>query len=108
MSFFLYPGNKLETLGGICCRLIGDDPGSDPMAQETIVVQTQGMAAYLRQFFASDYLAIQYIAISRLDNDGNPLGETEDQAQTAQNCNSNDNFKHQRALLRKCSGRRSP
>ncbi len=36
---------------------------------------------YLRQFFASDYLAIQYIAISRLDNDGNPLGETEDQAQ---------------------------
>ena len=52
MSFFLYPGNKLETLGGICCRLIGDDPGSDPMAQETIVVQTQGMAAYLRQFFA--------------------------------------------------------
>jgi hypothetical protein len=36
---------------------------------------------YLRQFFASDYLAIQYIAISRLDNDGNPLSETEDQAQ---------------------------
>ena len=35
---------------------------------------------YLRQFFASDYLAIQYIAISRLDNDGNPLGETEDSA----------------------------
>ncbi len=52
MSFFLYPGNKLETLAGICCQLIGNDPGSDPMAQETIVVQTQGMAAYLRQFFA--------------------------------------------------------
>ena len=52
MSFFLYPGNKLETLAGICCQLIGNDPGSDPMVQETIVVQTQGMAAYLRQFFA--------------------------------------------------------
>ncbi len=38
---------------------------------------------YLRQFFAADYLAIQYIAISRLDNDGNPLSETEDQAQKA-------------------------
>ena len=52
MSFFLYPGNKLEILSGICCRLINDDPGSDPMAFETVVVQTQGMAAYLRQFMA--------------------------------------------------------
>ena len=52
MSFFLYPGNKLEILAGICCRLLGDEPGSDPMIPETIVVPTQGMAVYLRQFFA--------------------------------------------------------
>lgn len=52
MSFFLYPGNQLETLAGIYCRRIHQDPGSDPMAQETVVVQTQGMASYLRQFVA--------------------------------------------------------
>ena len=52
MSFFLYPGNKLETLAGVCCQLIGGNPGSDPMIPETIVVPTQGMAVYLRQFFA--------------------------------------------------------
>ena len=52
MSFFLYPGNQLETLAGIYCRRIFCDPGSDPMEQETVVVQTQGMAAYLRQFIA--------------------------------------------------------
>ena len=52
MSFFLYPGNKLETLAGVCCQLIGSNPGSDPMEPETIVVPTQGMAVYLRQFFA--------------------------------------------------------
>lgn len=52
MSFFLYPGNRLETLAGIYCRRIFCDPGSDPLEQETVVVQTQGMAAYLRQFIA--------------------------------------------------------
>ncbi len=52
MSFFLYPGNRLETLAGIYCRRIYCDPGSDPVEQETVVVQTQGMAAYLRQFIA--------------------------------------------------------
>lgn len=38
---------------------------------------------YLRQFFSSNYIAVQYIAVNRLDNDGNPLSETEDQAQKA-------------------------
>lgn len=38
---------------------------------------------YLGQFFTSNYLAIRYIAVSRLDNDGNPLSETEDAAQKA-------------------------
>lgn len=52
MSFFLYPGNQLETLAGIYCRRIHQDIGSDPMEQETVIVQTQGMAAYLRQFIA--------------------------------------------------------
>ncbi len=38
---------------------------------------------YLRQYFAANYIAIQYIAVSRLDNDGNPLSEEEDLAQRA-------------------------
>lgn len=54
MSFYLYPGNRLETLAGIYCRRIYRDPGSDPMVQDTVVVQTQGMAAYLRQFTAQE------------------------------------------------------
>lgn len=38
---------------------------------------------YLRQFFSANYIAVRYIAVNRLDNDGNPLSETEDQAQKA-------------------------
>ena len=38
---------------------------------------------YLGQFFTGNYLAIRYIAVSRLDNDGNPLSEAEDAAQKA-------------------------
>lgn len=38
---------------------------------------------YLRQYFAANYIAVQYIAISRLDNDGNPLDEDTDNAQRA-------------------------
>lgn len=38
---------------------------------------------YLRQFFTNNYIAIQYIGISRLDNDGNPLSEEADAAQLA-------------------------
>ena len=38
---------------------------------------------YLRQFFSANYIAVQYIAISRLDNDGQPLSEADDQAQKA-------------------------
>ena len=38
---------------------------------------------YLRQYFAANYIAVQYIAISRLDNDGNPLDEDTDSAQRA-------------------------
>lgn len=36
---------------------------------------------YLGQFFTGNYLAIRYIAVSRLDNDGNPLSESADAAQ---------------------------
>lgn len=38
---------------------------------------------YLRQFFTGNYIAIQYIGISRLDNDGNALSQEEDEAQRA-------------------------
>ena len=38
---------------------------------------------YLRQFFVSEYIAIEYIGISRVDDDGNPLSEEDDAAQKA-------------------------
>lgn len=38
---------------------------------------------YLRQYFSSNYIAVQYIAVSRLDNDGNLLSKEEDDAQLA-------------------------
>lgn len=39
---------------------------------------------YLRQFFTSDYLSIQYICLNRLDNEGNPLSEEADNAKRSQ------------------------
>ena len=38
---------------------------------------------YLRQFFAANYVAVQYIGISRVDDNGNPLSEEDDAAQKA-------------------------
>ncbi len=45
--------------------------------------QDRFTSEYLRQYFAANYIAVQYIAISRLDNDGNPLDEDTDNAQRA-------------------------
>lgn len=45
--------------------------------------QDRFTSEYLRQYFAANYIAVQYIAISRLDNDGNPLDEDTDSAQRA-------------------------
>lgn len=53
MSFYLYPGNKLETLAECYCRTIGNAVRPDPLECETVIVQTQGMAAYLRQYIAA-------------------------------------------------------
>ena len=53
MGFYLYPGNKLETLAECYCRTIGSAVRPDPLESETVIVQTQGMAAYLRQYIAA-------------------------------------------------------
>lgn len=39
---------------------------------------------YLRQYFSENYISVRYICLSRLDNDGNPLGEEEDAAKKQQ------------------------
>ncbi len=52
MSFYLYQSNKLEKLiKEILCPLLGQ-PLSDPFKAETIIVQNQGMATYLKQQIA--------------------------------------------------------
>ena len=53
MSFYLVPGNKLETLAKCFCETIYcADSAGDPLKYETVVVQTQGMASFLRQYIA--------------------------------------------------------
>ncbi len=53
VSFYLYPGNKLETLAECYCRTVGSAVRPDPLERETVIVQTQGMASYLRQYIAA-------------------------------------------------------
>lgn len=52
MGFFLYTSNKLEALAGCCADVICGSPQDDPMRPENIVIQTQGMALWLKQFIA--------------------------------------------------------
>ncbi len=52
MSFQLYTSNKLEKLAELFAEKIYLRPPSDPFVPETVVVQTQGMAAYLKQSLA--------------------------------------------------------
>ena len=52
MSFHLHTGTKLEALADSFCSKIYALPGCDPMQPETVIVQTQGMASYLRQHIA--------------------------------------------------------
>lgn len=49
MQFYLYTGNKLERLAEKFGELMFSAPPSDVFAPETVVVQTQGMAAWLKQ-----------------------------------------------------------
>ena len=49
MQFYLYTGNKLERLAEKFGELIFSAPPADVFAPETVVVQTQGMAAWLKQ-----------------------------------------------------------
>ena len=50
--FYLFTGNKLEILAEKYREHIYEQPVSDPMYDEVVVVQTQGMAAYLKQYLA--------------------------------------------------------
>ena len=52
MSFQLYTSNKLEKLAELFAEKIYLRPLSDPFVPEMVVVQTQGMAAYLKQSLA--------------------------------------------------------
>ncbi len=48
MGFYLYTGNKLERLADAFCSRVYMCPGREWLIPETVVVQTQGMAAWLR------------------------------------------------------------
>ena len=48
MSFRLYTGNKLERLAEKFVEIIAASPPHDVFAPETVVVQTQGMASWLK------------------------------------------------------------
>ena len=48
MGFYLYTGNKLERLADVFCTHVYMRPGRGWLVPETVVVQTQGMAAWLR------------------------------------------------------------
>lgn len=48
MNFYLYTGNKLERLAEKFLALVCESPPPDVFTPETVVVQTQGMAAWLK------------------------------------------------------------
>ena len=49
MGFYLYTGNDLEKLAEeVLCKQILSKPLSDPFKKETIIVQSRGMAAWLK------------------------------------------------------------
>ena len=49
MGFYLYTGNKLEVLAEkVLCNSLLSTPLSDPLKKEKIIVQNQGMAAWLK------------------------------------------------------------
>ncbi len=50
--FHLYTGNKLETLAAEFARRVYLDAPPDPFRPETVVVQTQGISAWLKLFLA--------------------------------------------------------
>ena len=53
MAFHLYSGNNLEKLAEeILCKKILTDPLSDPFKKDKIIVQSRGMAAWLKQQIA--------------------------------------------------------
>lgn len=53
MNFHLYTGNRLETLADRFLEEVYDRPLSDPFRAETIMVQSPGMAAWLKQHIGS-------------------------------------------------------
>ena len=53
MGFYLYTGNRLEVLAEKrLCQDLLKIPLSDPLKSEKIIVQNQGMAAWLKQQIA--------------------------------------------------------
>jgi exodeoxyribonuclease V gamma subunit len=55
MAFHLYTGNNLEQLADeILCQKLLSKPLSDPFKKEKIVVQSRGMAAWLKQHIAKN------------------------------------------------------
>ena len=48
MSFRLYTGNKLERLAEKFVEIVTTSPPRDVFTPETVVVQTQGMASWLK------------------------------------------------------------
>jgi exodeoxyribonuclease V gamma subunit len=53
MGFYLYTGNKLEVLAEkVLCNSLLSTPLSDPLKKEKIIVQNQGMAAWLKMQIA--------------------------------------------------------
>jgi exodeoxyribonuclease V gamma subunit len=55
MGFYLYTGNDLEQLADkILCQKLLSKPLSDPFSKERIVVQSRGMAAWLKQHIATN------------------------------------------------------
>ncbi len=55
MGFYLYTGNKLEVLAEkVLCGTLLSKPLTDPLKKEKIVVQNQGMAAWLKLQIAKE------------------------------------------------------
>ena len=50
--FYLYQSDRLEALAEMCARIHQASPLDSVLAQEEVVVQSQGMRRYLNVFFA--------------------------------------------------------
>ena len=52
--FYLFQSDRLESLAEMCARIHQASPLDSVLAQEEVVVQSQGMRRYLNVFFARE------------------------------------------------------